>query len=219
MLHSFKKISLYVGMFAGFVLTMQAFQGTFKTIWFGKTIRISTSSQKFLKQIVPLQKKLFSCLVEHKCMTQSMQKQINVVLHLSNCWSVASCMQGTDVENFGDAFVALRQEHYKSNISRDDHDMIFNRCFIQQMIDLLLQELQKVYIGTAVSDLKLIKQFLEQLRQQTQFDVSYQMSLVRIQGILFDIIHHFDGLSVTEYDFMVLSQCALFVQLIKISLS
>jgi len=205
-----------VGMLAGFVLTVQAFQGTFKTVWFGKVVCISKSSKKFLATIVPLQQKIFNSLIEYKQISSDNQKHMRLLLKLSNCWIHDDNMCGSDIEQFGDQLALARQSGaLRQNASADYKKLIVSSNVARSIIVLLSEQLQHVYIGTALSDLKLISQFLMQLQEHVTYDTQQQVALIRIQGIALDIMHHFDGLAVTEYDFMVLSQCALFLQLVR----
>ena len=211
-----KKLSLYVGMLAGFVLTVQAFQGTFKTVWFGKVVRISKSSKNFLATIVPLQQKLFTSLIEYKQISPDNQKHMRLLLKMSNCWIHDDNMCGSDIEQFGDLLAIARQSGaVRSSVTVDYQKMIVNSKVVHAIASLLLDQLQHVHLGTEIANLKLISQFLMQLREHAIYDTEQQLALIRTQGIVLDIMHHFDGLAVTEYDFMVLSQCALFLQLVR----
>src|ERR1700719_2079718 len=97
-----KKISLYAGMLAGFVVTLQAFQGTFKTFWPGKQVRISKSSKKFLAQIVPLQQDLFACVTcQGVVLSAQFHEQMLSLLQLSRSWIRCESMQGSDIDRFG----------------------------------------------------------------------------------------------------------------------
>lgn len=206
------KISLYIGMLAGFVVTLQAFQGTFKTFWPGKLVRISKSSQSFLGQVVPLEQELFAIVtrISHGVSHQD-QQHLLALLQLSRSWSRVDNMQGTDIDRFGQLVSWFKPVE---TTVIDLKTLQSAQPIIRSIAQIIAIEIAQVHIGTAQIDLQHVGQFLQQL-QKSGWNSSVKSKVLQVFGIVQDVMHHFDGFSITEYDFMVLSQTALFMQLLS----
>lgn len=206
------KISLYIGMLAGFVVTLQAFQGTFKTFLPGKLIRISKSSQIFLSKVVPLEQELFATMTRFSPkISHHEQQRLLALLQLSRLWSKDDTMQGSDVDRFGQLIswpqgAALPE----SNIALYRQ----SQSVVQEIAKIIALEIKQVHIATASVDLEYVHSFLQQLQNNNPTAPSKQ-TVIKVFGIVTDIMHYFDAVSVTEYDFMVLSQTALCMQLLS----
>lgn len=209
-----KKISLYAGMLAGFVVTIQAFQGTFKTFWPGKQVRISKSSRIFLAQVVPLQQDLFACVTcQGLVLSTQFHEQMLSLLQLSRSWIRSENMQGSDIERFGQLVYDFKKINVQIKAVAPDLIKI-PTALIQSIAQILGREVKQVHIGTAAVDLQHIGKFLQQLQEGT-WEPTSKTKALQIFSIVQEIMHHFDGVSVTEYDFMILSQCVLFMQLLS----
>lgn len=205
------KISLYVGMLAGFVFTLQAFQGTFKTFWPGKQVQISKASKTFLTKVVPLEQELFAILSRFSIgNSHNYQQHLLALLQLSRSWSKYDTLQGADIHRFKQLVSSFKPIDGRIVDSKHVQQ---TQPIIGSIAQMIAIEMRHVYIATFQVDLQYVEQFLLQLHKEG-FSSSSQSIVMQVFGIVIDIIHHFDGVSVTEYDFMVLSQAALFMQLL-----
>ncbi len=211
-----RQIALYFGILAGFVVTVQAFQGTFKAFWSGKHVRVSKTSKKFLAQIVPLQETLFFQVQEQAaCLDNNTMK---ILLKLSDHWRCADCMKGADIEQFGQSMFKGSQKIItvnKNDFSAQGPSRKMLPSVVHTIASMLVQEIRNIGVATAKVDLDQIELFFQTLQEGTVCSASLKKNNVLMMSILQDIIQHFDGVSVTEYDFVVLSQSMIFVQLLS----
>jgi len=210
------KISGYIAVLVGFVVTLQAFQGSFKTFWPGKQVRISKSSKIFLAQIVPLEQELFAAVTgQGAAVLQEDQQRLLALLQLSRSWSRADNMQGADIDRFGQLLSWLHPNDLSSHgVNSVQAEIKTSPTLISSIAQILVGTLKQVHIGTAKIDLEYVGKFLQQL-QSHGWNNTQRSKALQVFIIVQDIMKYFDGVSVTEYDFMVLSQCALFVQMLS----
>jgi hypothetical protein len=185
-------------------ITSSDFQAIFKTDWYGKSVYTSSSTCKFLKTIVPeFEKWFYRSKVSRKPDIAPLHHYRKEMLDLLRCFRNSDKIEGRDIEAFGklldqahDALISEIKNRDFSDINRHLHKLIK-----EIGIDLSVA-VRQVYVGTAEADLKVIDNYLR---------YPQRVYAVQVYGLIQDIIKHFDGVAVTEYDFVVLASCALFV--------
>ncbi|MBI2345025.1 hypothetical protein HYV10_03065 [Candidatus Dependentiae bacterium] len=187
-------------------ITLSALDAQFKTYWPGKVVHISSTTGKSLKKMMPkfqiaLHEK--NKILKHEnTYLSSCRHQIFEIL---NCFIVSNPVCGEDIEYLGQSIFKARAPLVMAIKSENSLRSFQSQPFLIKEIGLDLdQALKQVYIGTAKSDLEQIREFLINPKQN---------QVIFIYGLLQEIICHFDAVAITEYDFIVLCQCALFVLL------
>jgi hypothetical protein len=204
MVNQLKRV--FKSIFICFVLGMVSsnFQAIFKKDWYGKSVYISPATCKFLKITVPEFEKWFYRL---KCGRDSQVGSLRYcgkpILDFLRSFRNSDKIEGKDIEQLGEllsqAHTVLISEMKNKDFS--DNNRHLHKLIKEIGIDLSVA-VRQVYIGTAEADLKVIDNYL----RHPQSDYA-----VHVYGLIQDIIKHFDGVAVTEYDFVVLASCALFV--------
>ena len=191
-----------------FFITLSVLNAQFKTYWPGKEVHVSLATGKFLKKMMPK----FQIVFHEKNRSlryeeTSLSSYRHQILDILNCFSVTNSICGDDIEHLGQFIFKARAPLVITMKSKDlGKKSKINLSILGKEIGLELDNaLKEVYIGTAKTDLEQIREFL---RNPTYDQVIY------IYGLIQEIIRHFDGVSITEYDFIVLCQCALFILLI-----
>lgn len=201
-----KKIVSYVSFCGLFLVTLSVLEAQFKTYWPEKVVQVSSATSKFLKKMMPK----FQIVAHEKNKIlkyegDSLSSYRSQILEILNCFSISNPICGEDIEYLGQfifkarapLIMAIKSGAFKKNPK--PQPMLLKEIGLD-----LEQAIQEVYIGTAKSDLEQIQNFL---RNPENDQVIY------IYGLIQEIIRHFDGVAITEYDFIVLCQCALFTLL------
>lgn len=199
-----KKIVFY-GLFYGiFFVTLSVLEAQFKTYWPGKQVHVSTASSKFLKKMVV---KFQMLLNEKSKVSKNENTELasyrSKILNMLNCFATSNPICGTDIEYLGQAIFNARAPlimNIKSGIFIQKSKI--ENSLIKEVGFDLNQALREVYIGTAKSELSQIREFLNNPKHD---------KVIYIYGLIQETISHFDAVAITEYDFIVLCQCALFV--------
>jgi len=208
MVNKIQKLVQSLFFYVIFFVTLSVLDAQFKTYWPGKVVHVSSATGKFLKKMMPK----FQIVLHEKNRSLNYQdthlsSYRHQILEMLNCFVIANPICGDDIEYLGQ-FIFKARAHLVMSIKS-------NQALKQSKIDVstlgkelgleLAQALKEVYIGTAKSDLEQIREFLI----HPKYD-----QVIYIYGLIQEIIRHFDGVAITEYDFIVLSQCALYVLLL-----
>jgi hypothetical protein len=202
-----KKIVHYLFFYGMFFITLSVLEAQFKTYWPGKEVHVSTASSKFLKKMTVK----FQAFLDEKSKTAKNENPTlasyrSKILNMLHCFATSNPICGTDIEYLGQSIFNARAPlimTIKSGPSEQKSKL--QNSLIKEIGFDLSQALKEVYIGTAKSDLAQIREFLNNPKRD---------QVIYIYGLIQEIISHFDAVAVTEYDFMVLSECALFVLLL-----
>ncbi len=204
MFQKIKKLVPYVFFYGIFFITLSVLEAQFKTYWPGKVVHVSTASSKFLKKMtVKFQRFLDEKSKISRNQNPALASYRTKILSMLHCFATSNPICGADIEYLGEAIFNARAPlimAIKSGLPEKRYTLQ-NSLFKEIGFDLN-QALKEVYIGTAKSDLAQIRDFLSNPKQD---------KVIYIYGLIQETISHFDAVAVTEYDFIVLCQCALFV--------
>lgn len=202
------KKSLQYQLFYGLIfISLSLLDAQFKTYWPGKVVHISSATGKFLKKMEP-KFQIVSHEKNKKLNSESASLSLyrQEILEMFTCFAKSEPICGDDIEHLGQLIFKARAPLIMFIKSQESHDPVKKQPFLLGELGADLdQALQEVYIGTAKSDLEQIRNFLK----NPKYD-----QVIYIYGLIQEIIRHFDGVAITEYDFIVLCHCALFVLLV-----
>lgn len=201
-----KKVIKNLFFYSCIFITLSALEAEFKTYWPGKSVNLSSATGKFLKKMIPK----FQIVAHEKDkklkQVTSLSSYRDQILNILDCFSKVDFVCGEDIEYLGQFIFKARAPLIMVIKSENTLQKSLTQNSLLKEIGLdLNQALSQVYIGTAKYDLDQIRYFLK--------DPKYDQ-VIYIYGLIQEIIRHFDGVAITEYDFMILCQCALFVLLI-----
>lgn len=201
-----KKMVYYLLFYGTFFITLSVLEAQFKTYWPGKVVHVSTASSKFLKKMTVK----FQFFLDEKNKTSKNKNSVlasysGKILNMLHCFVTSNPICGTDIEYLGQTIFNARAPlvmTIKSGLSEKKSKL--QNLLIKEIGLDLSQALKEVYIGTAKQDLAQIEDFLNNPKRD---------QVIYIYGLIQETISHFDAVAVTEYDFIVLCQCALFILL------
>lgn len=176
----------------------------FKTHWDDKTVYLSSSTCKFLKTIVPeFEKWLCRLKQTSNPGIDTLAYSRIEMLHLLRCFRNSDKAFGKDIDILGKHLLKA-QKNLALEIKTIDfgHTNKHLHKLIKEIGTDISIAVRQVYVGTAKSDLKVIDNYLRHPSQEYT---------LQVYDLILDILKHFDGVAITEYDFVVLTSCALFV--------
>ena len=187
-----------------FCLFVSIVQATFKTNWYGKSVYLSSSTSKFLKTVVPQFEKWSTRQnVSKNYPKDSLLFYRAEILRLLRSFRNSDKMEGKDIEQLGQC---LHKSHDLLLLDLKKGFFGVKNRYLQKHIKEIgidiSTAIRQVYVGTAEAELKIIDNYLRAPAKE---------NTAIVYGLIQDIIKHFDGISVTEYDFVVLASSALFV--------
>ncbi|MFA5999064.1 MAG: hypothetical protein WC747_03545 [Candidatus Babeliales bacterium] len=209
----YKRFYRLFGIVCGFFLTLQAGSGTFERSFTLKPVRISVSSQNFLKQISSS-----LMLILSKIRSDSGNQDVKDIVQL--------CVEMNNL---------LRQKEF---LTHDHHVKIQKIIELQKKclavktkpvkIDVdavseLLKETKEAFDVTNLRgfepDGRYIKKFLSDL-SEPHAELHKRRQVLDTIANISDIITHFDGVMITDYDVVVLfyTASALFLEALSVFL-
>jgi len=207
MLRNIKKLLLYAGFFIWITITLYPFQSGFKKIYPGTVLRISMSSKAFLREIALLEEGLLGKVEVKDDSSFVLKKKL---LNFGKLFIEKDMMSENDCREFSQAL--FEAKHWLLSLKSLDiaqsrrEDSIF-------LLQMVLEKLSKLRLESFKSDLSYVIAIIKKSIADSNKSLDYD-DLVRIFVIMHDIMSHFDGVAITEYDFMVLSQVAVTMVLI-----
>ena len=170
----------------GFFFSQSVFAEFFKNISFEKPLKISLQTRQFLKKTVYCQKQILKA-DRSQCLMQDLLDINARVLQVA----MLAPVDVQDLLNMVDQAKKLLLEQGIMGLKLENN----------QLINFLIDSLQSVQARTTQHDLR----YLQKLVQQPM-DFA---NVARTVGICRDMIRHFDGVLMTEYDLLVLSNLAV----------
>ncbi len=202
-----KKFVLCLFFYAFFLVTSSIVSAEFKTYWPGKEVHLSSSTSKFFKKMIPKFQRLLNLKSKFlKAENNELVTAEKQIFDMLICFSKTNPICGQDIENLGQFIFKARAPLIiavkSGSISKKSNQQ---QLLTKEIGTDLDQAFKEVYIGTAKADLQEIRKFL---KNPTHDQVIY------VYGLIQEIIRLFDGVAITEYDFIVLCQAALLVLMI-----
>jgi hypothetical protein len=210
-----KKILKFIVTFALLLehqVTFPSYYGSFTTHWSDKSVRNSKATRQFLLSAVQAQNNVIACLRNYKAISKECLIDIEGLSDLFALWSVDEQMHGVDIESCAQyvanlkCCLACQKLHKKSDIN------IACKNAMLAYLRLVANALTTVQITTVQQDLTLIQKSLQDFQECLEcYD---GRCLLRVVSILQDIMQQFDDVSITQYQYVILSQCAMCVLLL-----
>lgn len=206
------KLSVMFAVLFDYQATLSSYYGSFTTQWLDKSVRNSRATRQFLLQVLQVQNHVVDCLHAGRSVSKECLADIAVLSNLFAMWSTDDLMHGVDIESCAQHLASLKcclacqKSHEKSRINPECKNAMI--AYLQ----LVRTALTTVQIATSQEDVKLVQQCLKDFQECVEcYD---GRCLLRVVSILQDIMQHFDGVSITQYQYVILSQCTMCVLLL-----
>ena len=230
----YKRLWGHFWVLSGFFFTLEAFGGTFEKSYRCKPVRVSLSSQNFIKETLPV---MIQVLSEKVSVGTGLQPNM---LSPSSTVMVAKRMIDWSDKLMKQEFFAVRDIVDLQKILAEEKRLLFDMIsvrvgeaqsgsssckssvFLQGGLDGLLKNVESalrvVNVRGFERDMGLIKNFIIELRRtMLQSDCNWllvQTDSLRVLAIVSGIVALCDGVFITDYDVVVLSHVALVLFLI-----
>ncbi|MCX5923901.1 MAG: hypothetical protein NTZ68_00540 [Candidatus Dependentiae bacterium] len=202
----YKRFYLLFGIVCGFFLALQAGSGTFQHALTVKPVRISVPSQKFLKQIIP-----DLTLIHSKIPPSDQNQKVRDIVQL--CIELSRVLQQKEFLTRDDLSKIQKIIELKKQCLADMVTLQSGTVSAGFDAGQLLKKVKEAFDVTNLRgfepDARYIKKFLatsDQLHERRQ--------MLDLIANISDIITHFDGVLITDYDVIVLFYTALAVFLV-----
>lgn len=216
-----KKYPLYLGLLGGFFLTLQAFQGTlfqgtFKKSLLKKPLKISIATHQFLKDVVPLHRNVFFNLLHRSSKALRPLQSLQTFIDISSKILQSDVLMPEDAQLLYHQVVLLKNYLFEGDFERKvdrsycdvDQDKLWN--FLMQALPAMKLgglERDRAYLLSLVAQVGCINTSAEKIKQHAL--------IVRAMATGSDMLNHFDGLLVNDYDLIVLSQLMISMVLLE----
>ena len=207
----YQKYPLYFGVFCGFFLTLQAFQGTFKKTFFEKPLKISLKTRQLLKESVVLQKTLLPVLAMRQPEQRLHLSSIQSMIALSEQIANSNQMTSAQAQKLSEIIDRVRNILFQR--SPQGQAKVFNVA-LQTWWNYLLESLKSLQAEGCEFDKAELQQQIMHVNQLIKAapnvdSVALHSLIAQAVGTCSVILQHFDGFFVTEYDVLVLGNLIL----------
>ncbi len=230
----YKRLWVHFGVLSGFFFTLEAFNGTFEKSYRCKPVRISLSSQNFMKEVMPIEVQILSKMVSAGADLQPnvlLPSPTIIVVKSMIDWSYKlTCQEFFAVDDIVDVQKIIAEEKRllfdmisvqaagAKNGSRSGKSLVCAGNELEVLLQNVESALRVVNVRGFERDMGLIKNFITELRRtMLQSDCDWllvQTGSLRILAIISGIVACCDGVFITDYDVVILSHAALVLFLI-----
>ncbi|HSW76289.1 MAG TPA: hypothetical protein VLG50_04565 [Candidatus Saccharimonadales bacterium] len=194
----YKRFCLVFGIVAGYFLAMHASTGIFEKSSPPKPVRISVPSKKFLKQVDNDVRLIFSNIRSHG-RRQDIQEIVQLYLEMNVLMIEHDFLTAKDLRQI-QKIIKLQKQYLADTIK----PLLIDRRIISSLLDKTKDAFKEVTLRGFEPDVRHITKFLN-----TPFhDRRQELDII---ANIDDIISHFDGVLITDYDVIVLFHIALAV--------
>lgn len=216
-----KKYPLYLGLFGGFFLTLQALQGTlfqatFKKSLLKKPLKISIATRQFLKDVLPLQQKVLAALLDRSKKSFLPIQKLQACIDISYKILQSGVLKPEDIDQLSDQLIHLKTYVFEIDISRKV-DQSYADIGQKNVWNFLMQALPTMQLGGLESDRSYLFPLVTQIGslQVSSEKIKQHALIVRAIATCNDMLNHFNGLLVNDYDLIVLSQLMISMVLLE----